>query len=46
MNPKIRFKNVSKSFSLYSKQSEKLFDIISLKKIEIIFLHLEILVLR
>ncbi|MEX3622359.1 ABC transporter ATP-binding protein [Viridibacillus arvi] len=32
MNPKIRFKNVSKSFSLYSKQSEKLFDIISLKK--------------
>ncbi|KOO51067.1 ATP-binding cassette domain-containing protein [Viridibacillus arvi] len=32
MNPKIRFMNVSKSFSLYSKQSEKLFDIISLKK--------------
>jgi len=32
MNPKIRFMNVSKGFSLYSKQSEKLFDIISLKK--------------
>ncbi|MFE6168651.1 ABC transporter ATP-binding protein [Viridibacillus arvi] len=32
MNPKIRFMNVSKSFSLYGKQSEKLFDIISLKK--------------
>ncbi|MGE7924829.1 ABC transporter ATP-binding protein [Viridibacillus arvi] len=32
MNPKIRFMNASKSFSLYSKQSEKLFDIISLKK--------------
>ncbi|MBK3493768.1 ATP-binding cassette domain-containing protein [Viridibacillus sp. YIM B01967] len=32
MNPKIRFMNVSKSFSLYRKQSEKLFDIISLKK--------------
>lgn len=32
MHPKIRFTNVSKSFRLYSKQSEKLFDIISLKK--------------
>ncbi len=32
MNPKIRLKNVSKSFRLYSKQSDKLLDIISLKK--------------
>lgn len=46
MNPKIRFMNVSKGFSLYSKQSEKLFDIVSLKKIEIIFSLLEILVLK
>lgn len=32
MNPKIRCTNVSKSFRLYRKQSDKLLDIISLKK--------------
>lgn len=32
MNPKIRCTNVAKSFKLYSKQSDKLLDIISFKK--------------
>lgn len=32
MNPKIRCTDVTKSFRLYSKQSEKLYDMISLKK--------------
>ena len=32
MNPKIRCTDISKSFRLYSKQSDKLVDIISLKK--------------